>query len=85
MEESAISAIFTAAATATSWERTGLGLRTTVPHDGYDWIVRLPKGNGRAFIAGSTGWGGDTSDFIEATWAETGPIVEAAVSATRIL
>lgn len=85
MDATAISAIFTAAATATSWQRTNLGLRTEVTHGGFDWTVQLPRESGRAYIAGSGGWGGDTAEYVEATWGQTFPIVEAAMSATRVL
>jgi hypothetical protein len=85
MDAAAIVAIFTKAASATSWKRTNLGLSTEVDHDGFKWIVQLPpEGEGRAYIAGSSGCGGDTCEYIEATWPETAAIVEAAVAATRI-
>lgn len=84
MDESKVSAIFTAAATATSWQRTVLGLCAKVANGGCDWIVALPKeGEGKAYIAGSCGYGGETATFIEATWGETIPIVDAAMAATR--
>lgn len=85
MDATTTAAIFTAAATATNWQRTGLGLSTSVPHGGFDWTVLLPKeGQGRAYIAGSSGRGGDTSEYIEATWGETFAIVDAALAATRL-
>ncbi|MFE7214581.1 hypothetical protein ACFU93_32495 [Streptomyces sp. NPDC057611] len=84
MDATTLSAIFSAAATATSWQQTTLGPRATVAHDGQDWTVQLPKGSGKAYIAGSTGYGGHTPTFVEATWAETFPIVEAAMAAARL-
>ncbi|MEV6738672.1 hypothetical protein AB0N14_17755 [Streptomyces sp. NPDC051104] len=84
MDATTITAIFEAATTS-DWRRTGQGLSTEVRVDGFDWTVRLPKeGQGRAFIAGSSGWGGDTAEYIEATWGETFAIVEAAMAATRV-
>ncbi|MEU1853926.1 hypothetical protein ABZ499_32885 [Streptomyces sp. NPDC019990] len=85
MDQATTTAIFAKAATATTWQSTNLGLRATVDHDGFTWTVQLPKeGEGRAYISGSTGHGGDTSDYVEATWGETFQIVEAALAATRI-
>ncbi|MEU6595291.1 hypothetical protein ABZ923_39875 [Streptomyces sp. NPDC046881] len=85
MDATTTVAIFTAAATATNWQRNGLGLSVEVPFDGFDWTVRLPKeGHGKAYIAGSSGWGGDTAEYIEATWGETARIVDAALAATRV-
>ncbi|KQW13543.1 hypothetical protein [Streptomyces sp. Root369] len=84
IDETAIAAIFTAAATATSWKRTNLGLSTEVAHGGLTWGVQLPQDSGRAYISGSSGHGGDTCEYIEATWPQTLPIVEAAMTATRV-
>lgn len=84
MDEAAITAIFAAATTATSWKRTNLGLSAEVEHGGYKWTVQLPQDSGNAYIAGSSGYGGDTCEYIEATPVETIPIVEAAMAATRI-
>ena len=84
MDETTATAIFTAALTATRWHRTNLGLHTEVDHGGFTWTVQLPQESGRAYISGSTGWGGDTSTFVEATWGETLPLVEAAMAAIRI-
>ncbi|MDX3345927.1 hypothetical protein PV387_41195 [Streptomyces sp. ME02-6987-2C] len=85
LTEAEISAIFTAAATATKWRRVAGELRTEVPYGGFNWEVALPPESGRAFIGGTTGYGGDTCEYIEATWRETFPIVEAAMNATRAL
>ncbi|MGC5412049.1 hypothetical protein ACPXCX_51645, partial [Streptomyces sp. DT225] len=63
---------------------TNLGLHTGVDHGGLTWTVQLPPEEGRAYISGSSGWGGDTCEYIEATWSQTLPIAEAAVSATRL-
>ncbi|MFJ7592517.1 hypothetical protein ACIQZO_35130 [Streptomyces sp. NPDC097617] len=84
IDPTAIAAIFTAAATATSWQRTNLGLNTRVDHGGFTWTVQLPPESGRAYISGSSGWGGDTCEYIEATWGETLSIVDAATIATRV-
>ncbi|MFJ3249111.1 hypothetical protein [Streptomyces sp. NPDC086782] len=84
MDANTTNAIFTAAAGSTSWKRTNLGLRTEVAHGGFTWIVQLPPESGRAYISGSTGYGGDTCEYIEATWLQTHHIVEAALAATRI-
>ncbi|MDH6189159.1 hypothetical protein M2168_002191 [Streptomyces sp. CZ24] len=84
IDPTAIAEIFAGAATATSWQRTTLGLNTRVAHGGFDWTVQLPLESGRAYIAGSSGWGGDTCEYIEATWGETFPIVDAALNATRV-
>lgn len=84
MNESTITAIFAAAAGATGWQRSNLGLSARVPHEGQDWTVRLPQGNGKAYISGSSGYGGETATFVEATWAQTFPIVDAALAATRV-
>ncbi|MYR55030.1 hypothetical protein GTY54_01800 [Streptomyces sp. SID625] len=79
-----LTALFASAAEATRWHRTNLGLHTEISHAGYDWTVISPDG-GRAYLAGRRGWGGDESLYIEATGVETNRIVEAAVSATRLL
>ncbi|MEU7323380.1 hypothetical protein ABZ682_22935 [Streptomyces griseoviridis] len=85
MDANKTAAIFTAATTATNWKRTNLGLSTKVPVDGLDWTVRLPReGHGKAYIAGSSGWSGDSAEYIEATWSETFAIVDAALAATRL-
>ncbi|CAM5479608.1 MULTISPECIES: hypothetical protein [Streptomyces] len=85
MDAATITAVFAAAATATYWTRSNLGLTTEVSvEDGYRYTVRLPKGSGKAYIAGRDGYGGDEFFDIEATWGETFPIVEAAMAATRI-
>ncbi|MFJ1607008.1 hypothetical protein ACIOHS_27095 [Streptomyces sp. NPDC088253] len=85
MDATTTAAIFTAASTATSWKRTNLGLSVEVPADGFDWTVRLPQeGHGKAYIAGSSGWGGDTAEYIEATWGDTFAIIDAALAATRL-
>ncbi|MGW2951545.1 hypothetical protein [Streptomyces eurythermus] len=84
IDETTVTAIFTAAATATSWTRTNLGLSTRVDHGGFTWTVQLPPESGKPYISGSSGWGGDTSDYIEATWSETFPIIDAAMAATRV-
>ncbi|MFD0209141.1 hypothetical protein ACFVH9_08385 [Streptomyces hirsutus] len=84
MDQATITAIFTAAAGATSWKRTNLGLRATVDHGGYTWTVQAPQDSGPAYIAGSSGYGGSTSEYIEASWAQTIPIVDAAMAATRL-
>ncbi|GGQ49867.1 hypothetical protein GCM10010250_21810 [Streptomyces althioticus] len=85
MDQATTTAIFAKAAEATSWKRTNLGLTAKVAHDGFDWTVRLPaEGEGRAYISGSSGWGGGTAEYQEATWAETARIVDAAMAATRL-
>jgi hypothetical protein len=85
MDATTISAVFTAAATATSWKNTNLGPTTEVStEDGYRYTVRLPKGSGKAFIAGRDGYGGGEFLDVEATWSQTLPIVEAVMAATRI-
>ncbi|MFD5788611.1 hypothetical protein ACFWH1_18560 [Streptomyces sp. NPDC127037] len=84
IDPTAIRAIFTAAATATSWQRTTLGLSTRVDHGGFTWTVQLPPEEGKPYISGSNGWGGSTCEYIEATWAETWPIIDAAMNATRV-
>jgi hypothetical protein len=85
MDQATTTAIFAKAATATSWTRTTLGLTTTVTHNGSDWTVRLPQeGQGRAYISGSSGWGGSTAEYVEATWSQTAKIVDAAMAATRL-
>ncbi|MFI0827250.1 hypothetical protein ACH4Q7_22655 [Streptomyces roseolus] len=77
-------AIFAAAATATKWYRTSQGDHTFVDHGGFTWTVQLPPGEGKPYISGSRGWGGDTAEYIEATWAETFPIIDAAMDAFRV-
>ncbi|MFI1703008.1 hypothetical protein [Streptomyces griseoruber] len=85
MDATTTAAIFAAATTVTSWQSTNLGFSTRVDHDGFTWTVQLPKeGHGKAYISGSSGFGGDTSEYVEATWRETAEIVEAAMAATRI-
>ncbi|WP_405961223.1 hypothetical protein OG235_36790 [Streptomyces sp. NBC_00024] len=84
MDATTTNAIFAAAATNTYWTSTNLGLTTQVNHDSYTYFVRLPKGEGKAFIAGRDGYGGDEHLDIDATWAQTAPIVEAAMAATRV-
>lgn len=85
MDAATTTAVFTAAASAASWKNTNLGLTTEVSSkDGYWYTVRLPKGSGKAFIAGRDGYGGGEFLDIEATWGQTLPIVEAAMAATRI-
>ncbi|MFI9418044.1 hypothetical protein [Streptomyces werraensis] len=85
MDQAATTAIFAKAAQATSWQHTNLGLTAKVAHDGCDWTVRLPReGEGRAYISGSSGWGGSTAEYVEAAWSETARIVDAAMAATRL-
>ncbi|PWI05493.1 hypothetical protein DIZ27_38845 [Streptomyces sp. NWU339] len=94
MDTATISAVFTKAATATAWTQTNLGKVTEVTHEGQTWTVLLP-GMGtdeageatpsKARITGRLGYGGTTFEDIEATWGQTMGIVEAAVSATRVL
>ncbi|MEH0579061.1 MULTISPECIES: hypothetical protein [Streptomyces] len=84
MNATQTAAIFTAATTATNWTNTNLGLTATVSAEGYDYTVRLPKGSGKAFIAGRDGFGGSEFLEVEATWAQTLEIVEAAMAATHI-
>ncbi|MGJ3558931.1 hypothetical protein ACR6C2_08100 [Streptomyces sp. INA 01156] len=84
MDQASITAIFAAAAGATGWKRNSLGLQAKVSHGGFTWTVRAPQDAGKAYIAGSSGYGGETSEYIEATWPETIRIVDAAMAATRI-
>lgn len=77
-------AIFAAAADSTYWTSTNLGRTTQVKHGSYTYYVRLPKSEGKAFIAGRDGYGGSEYLDIDATWAQTAPIVEAAMAATRV-
>ncbi|MEU0060521.1 hypothetical protein [Streptomyces sp. NPDC006334] len=84
MDATTITAVFTAAASSTNWTRTNLGLTTEVnTKDGHQYTVRLPKGSGKAYIAGRAGYGGTEFLDINATWSQTFPIVEAALAATR--
>ncbi|MEU7092990.1 hypothetical protein [Kitasatospora aureofaciens] len=78
--------VFTAAARATHWTRTNLGLRTEVSHGGYGWTVELPAGDEphRARIAFRDSWGNVEHLDVPATWGQTLPIVEAAMAATRV-
>ncbi|MGY3199754.1 hypothetical protein [Streptomyces sp. TE5632] len=83
--ETTLTAIFTAAAGATSWKRTTLGLTTEITRGCDTWVVRLPpEGEGGAFIDGCYGYGGSESAYAEATWSETIRIVDAALAATRL-
>jgi hypothetical protein len=79
-----LTALFASAAEATSWKRTTLGLRTEIQHAGYAYTVQLPQDSGAAYIAGRSAWGNHECLYIEATLAETLPIVEAAMAATRV-
>ncbi|WP_225846926.1 hypothetical protein [Streptomyces sp. HPF1205] len=85
MDQNGINAIFTAAAGATDWQRTDLGLSTKVRYAGSEWTVQLPPDSGRACIPGVLGDGCEMSACVVATWLQTMPIVEAAMSATRLL
>ncbi|MEU5497935.1 hypothetical protein [Streptomyces griseofuscus] len=84
MDTTTTDMVFTLAIGATSWKRTNLGLTTTVSHAGYTWTVRLPKGHGKAYIDGREGYGGSEFAQAEASWAQTGLIVDAAMAATRV-
>ncbi|WP_405893771.1 hypothetical protein OG272_15970 [Streptomyces sp. NBC_00104] len=84
MDATTTNAIFAAAATNTYWTSTNLGLTTQVNHDGYTYFVRLPKGSGKASIVGREGFGGSEYVDATATWAQSFPIVEAAMAATRV-
>jgi hypothetical protein len=84
MDQATATAIFTAAASATGWKRTSLGLQVEVTHRGTTWTVRAPQDAGPAYIAGGSGYGGDTVEYIEASWPETHDIVDAAMAAARV-
>ncbi|MET7809792.1 hypothetical protein ABZT26_02895 [Streptomyces sp. NPDC005395] len=85
MDAVTTSTVFAKAASADYWIKTNLGLTAYVNEAGYTYTVRLPKeGFGKAFIAGRSGYGGCELFDLEATWAQTLPIVERAQSATRI-
>jgi hypothetical protein len=85
MDQVTATAIFAKAADAADWKRTSRGLSAEIPQGGFTWTVRLPQeGEGRAYISGSSGWGGETGEYIEATGLETIRIVEAAMAATRL-
>lgn len=79
-----LTALFASAAEATSWKHTTLGLRTEIQHAGYAYTVQLPQDSGAAYIAGRSAWGNHECLHIEATLAETLPIVEAAMAAIRV-
>ncbi|MFJ3249112.1 hypothetical protein [Streptomyces sp. NPDC086782] len=76
--------IFAAAAGATSWKRTNLGLSTRISYRSYTYTVQLPKGSGRAYISGREGCGGSEVMSVNASWAQTRPIVEIAMDASRL-
>ncbi|MFB7113483.1 hypothetical protein [Streptomyces sp. NPDC056291] len=86
MDAATSSAIFTAAATATSWKKLNTGLTTTVSHGGYVWTVQLPPSEegAKAEIIACSGYGGTEFMTVQATWGQTFEIVEAAMAATRL-
>ncbi|GGZ73112.1 hypothetical protein ACFOOM_01060 [Streptomyces echinoruber] len=85
--------IFSKAATSTTWTQTNLGKVAEVTHQDLTWTVLLP-GMGtdeagestpsKARITGYQGYGGTEFMEVEATWAQTIGIVDAALAATRI-
>lgn len=84
MDQHLTDAVFTAAATATAWIRTDLGLRTEVVHAGYTWTVELPASRqGVARIAGRDGYGGTEFLDVPASPGQTIGIVDAACTALR--
>ncbi|MGA5599594.1 hypothetical protein ACPCUF_00910 [Streptomyces griseoincarnatus] len=95
MPTATIPAVFIAAAHATAWTQTNLGKTTEITHEGQTWTVLLPgmgtDGAGepeptKARITHYQGRGGDVEHVdVEATWGQTMRIVEAAMSATRVL
>lgn len=87
-----LTTVFATAATSTTWIQANLGKATEVNHEGQTWTVLLPgmgtdeAGNAtptKARITGYQGYGGTEFTDVEATWAQTVGIVDAALAATR--
>ncbi|MEU5389475.1 hypothetical protein [Kitasatospora cineracea] len=81
-------AVFAAAANAAHWNSTNLGLVTDVNHGGDIWTVILPRQDDparatRAEITWRENWGGAEYVGAPATWLQTMPIVDAALTVTR--
>ncbi|MFD7639609.1 hypothetical protein ACFV4P_03055 [Kitasatospora sp. NPDC059795] len=81
-------AVFTAAATATRWKSTNLGLMADVSHAGDTWTVVLPRqGDDAQATKVEITWresrGGTEHVGVPATWPQTMKIVDAAMAATR--
>ncbi|MDQ0762032.1 hypothetical protein [Streptomyces canus] len=83
MDTATANEVFAAAATASHWKRTNLGLTVLVSHDRYWYLVQLPAEE-RAEIIGREGIGGDEWVTARATWPQTIAMVDAAMAATRV-
>lgn len=93
MDAATFTAVFATAASSTTWTQTNLGKVTEVNHEGQTWTVLLP-GMGtdedgqatpsKARITGRLGYGGTEFTDVEATWAQTMGVVDAAMAAARI-
>jgi hypothetical protein len=88
MEATAISAVFTAAASSTYWKFVNhSSWITEVSHGGYTYYVELPKSDTepvQAEITGRLGYGGTEFLSVAATWGQTFPIVDAVLATNRV-
>jgi hypothetical protein len=75
MDTTTANTIFAAAATATDWEGTNLGLAVKIQHQGSTYFVQLPIG-GPAFLA----QGPDSQSVrrigVSASWSRTIDIID---------
>jgi hypothetical protein len=85
MDNATAELVFAAAAERATWKRTNLGLTGEVTHDSYTWTVVIPTDTepAKARITGRSGFGGGEVLDVEATWAQTVGIADAAMGALR--